>query len=89
MQARKILILRKALIYEGEETAFHGLLGNLDFEVNPVSITPPSPSLPPFLPQGILVGSRGSMIHKIREEATQDLEELFQCSVDLSLHVKV
>lgn len=40
------------------------------------------------LRQSILVGRKGSKIQTIREEATRDLEDLFQCPVDLTLHVK-
>lgn len=38
--------------------------------------------------QGILIGSKGKLIQTINDEATQDLQELLQCPVDLTLHVK-
>ena len=34
------------------------------------------------------MGKKGAMIEKIREEAIDDLEELLQCRVELTLHVK-
>lgn len=39
--------------------------------------------------KGILIGAKGSMIRRIREEAEQDLEEVFGYPVRLSLKVKV
>ena len=41
-----------------------------------------------ILLQAILIGKEGSMVNTIRDEAAADIEELFGCSVNLTLHVK-
>jgi len=41
-----------------------------------------------ILLQAILIGKKGSMINTIRDEAAADIEQLFGCPVNLTLHVK-
>jgi len=39
--------------------------------------------------KGIVIGDKGRLLRKVKREATQDLEQMFECKIKLELWIKV